>query len=189
MSDRKASVAGRAGNGAPPTPRQLFACFARISLLSVGGGLSAWIRRSVVERNRWMDETQFLSGFALSQIAPGPSAVNLAVFVGATLGGRLGAAASLLGLTVAPFALIVVLGWAIGVHPLPAAASRALAGLGAGAIGLMIATGIRMGRRGLRGAVPLALAVATTAALAAGVKLLAVLAVALPLSLLLLGRP
>ncbi len=136
-----------------------------------------------------MDDTHFLSGYALSQIAPGPSAVNLAVFVGATLGGRLGATASLLGLTAAPFALILVLGWALGAHPLPAAASRALAGLGAGAIALMIATGIRMGRRGLRGAVPVALAVAMTAALASGAKLLVVLAIALPLSLLLLGRP
>ncbi len=156
--------------------------------MSVGGGLSAWIRRSVVERHGWMDDTRFLSGFALSQIAPGPNAVNLAVFVGATLGGRRGAAASLLGLMIAPFALILALGWAVGAHPLPAVVSRVLGGLGAGAIGLMIATGIRMGRRGLRGPASVAIAIATTASLAAGLPLLAGLAIALPLSLLLLGR-
>ncbi len=180
MSERNARAPSREG----PSASALFACFARISLLSVGGGLSAWIRRSVVEQRGWMDERQFLSGFALSQVAPGPSAVNLAVFVGATLGGRRGAAASLVGLIALPFVLILVLGATVGAHELPGAAGRALTGLGAGAIGLMIATGVRMGRAGITGIAEFAVALATTIALASGASLLPVVALALLVSLL-----
>ncbi|MBE7210216.1 MAG: chromate transporter [Gluconacetobacter diazotrophicus] len=172
---------------AAPGLGALAACFARVALLSVGGGLTAWIRRAVVEREGWMGEREFLSGFALSQVAPGPNAVNLAVFVGSTLRGAPGAVASLLGLMLPPLALVLILGWLYAARPVPPPVSHALDGMGAAAVGLLIATGLRMARSALRGALPIVLAVLVAAALAFGLRLLPVIAVSLPLALL-MGR-
>ena len=75
--------------GTRPAPRlaSLFAAFVSIGMMSFGGGLAAWIRREVVQRRGWLDDQQFLSGYALSQLVPGASNVNLSVFIGAQLRG------------------------------------------------------------------------------------------------------
>src|SRR5208282_2387651 len=95
---------------AAPPPRAslpaLFRGFLSIGLSSFGGGLAAWIRREVVERRGWLDDKQFLTGYALSQLVPGPTNVNLAVFIGAQLRGALGVLAALAGLMLVPTALI-----------------------------------------------------------------------------------
>ena len=75
----------------PPSLAALFLSFASIGLMSVGGGLSAWTRREVVQKQGWLDDKQFLSGYALSQLVPGATNVNLAVFIGTQLRGVAGA--------------------------------------------------------------------------------------------------
>ena len=47
---------------------------------------------------RWLDDKQFLSGYALSQLVPGATNVNLAVFIGTQLRGTPGAMACFVGL-------------------------------------------------------------------------------------------
>ena len=78
---------------------------------SFGGGLTAWVRREVVQRRGWMDDQQFLSGYALSQLVPGATNVNLAVFIGTQLRGVPGALACFAGLTAPPLLLMLVI-WA-----------------------------------------------------------------------------
>ena len=80
----------------------LFRGFLSIGLSSFGGGLAAWIRREVVERRGWLDDRQFLTGYALSQLVPGATNVNLAVFIGAQLRGAPGVLAALAGLMLVP---------------------------------------------------------------------------------------
>ncbi len=89
------------GNREPrrPSLASLFVGFVSIGMMSFGGGLAAWIRREVVQRRGWMDDQQFLSGYALSQLVPGATNVNLSVFIGAQLRGVPGAVAAVLGLT------------------------------------------------------------------------------------------
>ncbi len=48
-----------------PVPRPaslaaVFLSFVTIGTTSFGGGLTAWIRRELVERRRWLDDQQFL---------------------------------------------------------------------------------------------------------------------------------
>ena len=102
----------RWGIGQPrrPSLASLFAGFVSIGMMSFGGGLAAWIRREVVQRRGWLDDQQFLSGYALSQLVPGATNVNLAVFIGAQLRGVPGAVAAVLGLTALPVAIVLVLG-------------------------------------------------------------------------------
>ncbi len=175
-----------------PEPRRtslasLFAAFVSIGMMSFGGGLAAWIRREVVQRRGWMDDQQFLSGYALSQIVPGASNVNLSVFIGAQLRGVVGAVTAVVGLTALPVAIVLVLG-AIYLHsrgmPGGGLLSTALTGMGAVAIGLNLGTGIRLARLHIRRLIPALVTVVIAIAIGVlGFRLLHVLAVMLPVSL------
>jgi chromate transporter len=165
----------------------LFVSFMSIGMMSFGGGLAAWTRREVVQRRGWLDDPQFLSGYALSQLIPGATNVNLAVFIGTLMRGASGAVAAFAGLTALPVAIILAAG-ALYLHAQSNSAmawlSGILGGMGAVAIGLSLGTGVRLARRNLRGVVPFAItAVVTTAIGILGLPLIQVLLVMLPVSL------
>jgi chromate transporter len=176
----------------PPTLPALCGCFFRLGAMSFGGGMSAWIRREVVQKRRWIDEGQFLSGLALCQIAPGPNAVNLSVFIGTTLLGALGGIVALLAMLAAPCVILFAAGYVyFTIRALPQGAwfGTLLAGAGAAAIGLNLANGVRLTKRGVRGRTAWVVMVATTLAVGVlGIPLLWTLLVAIPASLLLTPR-
>ena len=87
-----------------PSLASLFISFVSIGMMSFGGGLAAWTRREVVQKRGWLDDKQFLSGYALSQLVPGATNVNLAVFIGTQMRGAAGAIACFCGLTALPVA-------------------------------------------------------------------------------------
>jgi len=172
---------------APPGLTEIFLLFLRIGAVSFGGGMSAWIRREVVQKKGWLEDRQFLAGLALCQITPGANGVNLAIFVGSLLRGAAGAGAAFGGLMAVPFLALLGAG-AVYFHRQDAihaaGLGAALGGVAAAAIGLMLANGIRLSRRNLRGLRPALITLAT--ALAIGwfrLPLLYVLAVVAPASL------
>jgi chromate transporter len=158
--------------------------FLAIGLQSFGGGMSAWIRREVVTKRGWLGEQQFVGGLALAQIAPGANGVNLAVFVGTALRGWAGALAALVGMLLVPVIVILLLGAGfLSVRGVPGVES-AMVGLGAAAIGMNIANGLRMMRRNVQGAVAIALMLVTAGAVGVlGFKLWLVLLAMVPVSL------
>ncbi len=173
---------------ARPSLTQLFLGFVSIGLASFGGGLAAWTRREVVERRGWLDEQQFISGYALSQLVPGATNINLAVFIGTQLRGLPGAIACFWGLTLIPIVIVLTLGAIyFGIQHLPSGAwfSRALSGMGAVAIGMNLGLGITLARRNLRGVTPFVIVAGITLAIGIlGFRLPHVLAVVAPISLL-----
>lgn len=72
---------------------KLFIAFFQIGLLSVGGGYAAlaYINDIVVVQNGWLTQTDFTDLITLSQMTPGPLAINAATFVGTKVGGIVGA--------------------------------------------------------------------------------------------------
>ena len=60
---------------------QLFTHFATLSLLAVGGAITTApeMHRYLVLDNRWLTDTQFVSSIALSQAAPGPNVLFVAL--------------------------------------------------------------------------------------------------------------
>ena len=75
------------------------AAFLKIAMASLGGGLSAWALRVIVEQRRWLNEEEFLAAYTICRILPGPNQVNMAVYVGDPFGGLRGALAAVAGLT------------------------------------------------------------------------------------------
>jgi chromate transporter len=78
-----------------PSLGALAAYFVRLGALGFGGpiALTGAMHRDLVERRRWLSESQYLEGLALAQLAPGPLAAQLAIYIGWLRGGTIGAAA------------------------------------------------------------------------------------------------
>ncbi len=72
---------------------QLFISFLQIGALSFGGGYAAMplIQQQVVTLHGWLSLSEFTDLITISQMTPGPIAINSATFVGTRVGGFWGA--------------------------------------------------------------------------------------------------
>lgn len=77
----------------------LFAHFLAMSMLAVGGALTAApeMQRYLVEQRGWLNDTQFSASIALAQAAPGPNLLFVPV-LGHTIAGLPGAVVALAGM-------------------------------------------------------------------------------------------
>ncbi|MDZ4122103.1 MAG: chromate transporter [Candidatus Cloacimonadaceae bacterium] len=66
--------------------------FIKIGLFSFGGGYAilAMIQHEVVINNQWLSSAEFFDIVAISQMTPGPIAINAATFIGYKKAGILG---------------------------------------------------------------------------------------------------
>ena len=85
--------------------------FLKIGALTIGGGYAMipLIKREVCARHGWITEEEFLDGLAAAQSAPGPIAVNISIYTGYHVRGKMGMLMALLG-TILPstFTILVV---------------------------------------------------------------------------------
>jgi len=164
--------------------------FARISVLSVGGATMAWIRDETVKRRQWLSEDEFAQALAVCQLLPGANTLNMAVFLGSEMAGVGGALAALLGLTTVPFLLVLGLGVVYGRIEQGPRLAGIFQGLGAGAAGVALGTGLQMGQKHLRDRSLVLVAVLVFVLLAvARLHMLLVVPLVLTVSLLLRRRP
>lgn len=72
----------------------LFVSYLKIGFFGFGGGYAmlSLIQNEVVVRNGWMTNSEFADIVAVSQITPGPIAINSATYVGYTVGSQAGTA-------------------------------------------------------------------------------------------------
>ena len=144
-----------------PSLITLFTVFFRIGLLSFGGGLSGWVFREVVLLRSWLDEDEFMSGLAMSQILPGANITNLAVYVGQKLYGVLGAATAFFALLCGPFFAVIGLASVYSaISGLPFV-ETAMTGVAAAAVGLLLIVAFR-GMRRASGHIPSLIALTAT---------------------------
>lgn len=169
----------------PPSVPALFFAFARMSLAGYGGVLP-FARRGIVEQHRWMTADEFNETFALCHFLPGPNIVNFSMVFGARLRGIVGGLAAFAGLLLPPMLVMTVLA-ALYMHfGEIEALRRILAGVASAAVGLLIATVLRMTmplfkRRDIAGFVMLMIVLAAIGI--ARWPLAAVLLVTIPVSL------
>jgi chromate transporter len=69
--------------------------FLRLGTAGFGGpiALAGFMQRDLVETRRWISRQDYLDGLALAQLAPGPLAAQLAMYLGYVRGGVAGASA------------------------------------------------------------------------------------------------
>ena len=92
---------------------KLFWSFFQIGLFSVGGGYAAMplIQHQVVELNNWLTMQEFVDIITISQMTPGPIAINSATFVGIQIAGLSGAIVATLGCVFPSCVIVLTLAW------------------------------------------------------------------------------
>ena len=92
---------------------ELFWSFFQIGLFSVGGGYAAMplIQHQVVDLHGWMTLQEFIDIITISQMTPGPIAINSATFVGIQIAGLPGAIIATLGCVFPSCVIVLTLAW------------------------------------------------------------------------------
>lgn len=89
---------------------QIFLVFLKIGAITFGGGLAMIpiIRRDIVDR-KWINDDELADYIAVSQVAPGMIAINIAVLVGTHLRGKKGAFVAVLGVALPSLIIITII--------------------------------------------------------------------------------
>jgi len=90
---------------------QLIAYFLHLGTFGFGGpiALCGYMQRDLVERRRWISAADYKEGLALAQLAPGPLAAQLAIYLGWIRGRVLGATLVGLAFVLPSFVMVLAL--------------------------------------------------------------------------------
>ena len=90
---------------------QLFVSFARVGVLTFGGGYAMIpiLERVIVDRRGWATSEELMDYYAVGQCTPGVIAVNTATFIGFKTAGNLGGIVATLGVVFPSFVIISVI--------------------------------------------------------------------------------
>lgn len=99
----------RHGGGAS----EVFRVFLKLGLTSFGGPIAhlGYFRRELVERRRWVSESDYAQLLALCQFLPGPASSQLGLSLGLLRGGWWGALAAFVGFTLPSALLLLGFAW------------------------------------------------------------------------------
>jgi len=131
----------------------IFLTFAMIGLTGFGGGMAivAMVERICVREKEWISSEEFMHGLAFGQIL-GPFSLNVCTFTGHHLRGIRGGIVAAVGFILPSFLLVSLLSWIyFTYHKLPQL-QAALKGTNPVIIGLIVVVAIDMGRKQIKGA-------------------------------------
>jgi chromate transporter len=98
-----------------PTCRlsELVAYFLRLGTLGFGGpiALTGYMQKDLVEERGWISKEDYLQGLALAQLAPGPLAAQLAIYLGWVRFGVWGATLVSVAFILPSFLMVLALAW------------------------------------------------------------------------------
>lgn len=127
---------------------ELFLSFLQIGALSFGGGYAAMplIQNQVVSIHGWLTMKEFTDLVTISQMTPGPIAINSATFVGYQVCGTFGAFCATLGVVLPSFLIILLVARFYAAFRASAAVSGAMSGLRPAVIGMIGAAAVSVGQ-------------------------------------------
>jgi len=90
---------------------ELYLSFLQVGALSLGGGFAALplIEEQIITNRAWLTQAEFNDILAISQMTPGPIALNVSVFVGRNMAGIPGSIIATLGCVTAPVSISLVM--------------------------------------------------------------------------------
>jgi chromate transporter len=124
-----------------------------LEFLTIGatsfGGVVPYLRGSLVSKQNWLSDREFVEMLSISQSLPGLNATNMAILVGQKLNGALGAIVAVLGICLPGSLLMFVVGIVYRAHGDHAWATGALKGVAAASVGLILSTVVQLSKRSL----------------------------------------
>ena len=138
-----------------PPPRyslwQLTAYFLRLGALGFGGpvALVGYMHRDLVEQRAWLTEADYKEGMALAQMAPGPLAAQLAIYLGYVHYRVVGATLAGIAFVIPSFLMVIALGWAYVTFSGLQWMQSVFYGVGAAVIGIIAVSASKLTRKSL----------------------------------------
>jgi chromate transporter len=124
-----------------------------LEFLTIGatsfGGVVPYLRGSLVNKQRWLSDKEFVEMLSISQSLPGLNATNMAILVGQKLKGSLGAIVAVLGICLPGSVLMFIVGIFYRIHGDHAWATGALKGVAAASVGLVLSTVVQLSKKSL----------------------------------------
>jgi chromate transporter len=113
--------------------------FLKLGTWGFGGpvALVGYMHRDLVEEKNWLTEEEYKEGLALAQLAPGPLAAQLGIYIGFVHYGLVGASLTGLAFVVPSFIMVVLLGMAYQLYGGLAWMQAVFYGVGAAVIGII----------------------------------------------------
>ena len=122
---------------------QLFWEYFKIGLFAVGGGMATLpFLYDVSDKTGWFTYSQLADMIAVSESTPGPIGINMATYVGFTVGGIPGAAVATLAMIIPGIVIVLVVARMLGKFRGNRVVEAAFYGLRPASTGLIAAAGI-----------------------------------------------
>src|SRR6516165_4493061 len=88
--------------------------FLKLGCIGFGGpiALVGYMQKDLVEKRQWISLEDYLDGLAFSQLAPGPLAAQLAMYLGFVRAGFVGATLVAVAFILPSFLMVAAIGWA-----------------------------------------------------------------------------
>jgi chromate transporter len=127
----------------------LVSYFLRLGTWGFGGpvALVGYMHRDLVERRGWISEADYREGLALAQLAPGPLAAQLSIYLGYVHYRILGATLVGIAFVLPSFLMVVALGWAYTLYGGLSWMQAVFYGVGASVIGIIAVSSYKLTRR------------------------------------------
>ncbi len=124
---------------------KIFAAFALIGVTSFGGGIVAYLRHALVEKEKWLDADEFMGALEIAQTLPGLNSTNMSVIVGRKLRGAIGSVVAVVGMILPGAVILTGLGFAYVALRHDPKVAVILTGVAAAAVGLLLQVTLKIG--------------------------------------------
>jgi chromate transporter len=129
--------------------RQLVLYALKLGTIGFGGpiALIGYMHRDLVVKRQWISEEDYKDGLALAQLAPGPLAAQMAMYLGFVDFGVLGATLVGIAFVLPSFLMVLALGWAYQHYGGIDWMQSVFYGVGASVIGIILISAYRLTAR------------------------------------------
>lgn len=130
----------------PCTLRQFLGYFLYLGTFGFGGpiALAGYMQKDLVEKRGWISKQDYIDGLALAQLAPGPLAAQLAMYLGYVRAGVFGATMVSLAFILPSFFMVLGTSWLYVRFGGLAWMQALFYGIGAAVIGIIVRSAYKM---------------------------------------------
>jgi chromate transporter len=130
---------------------QLILYFLKLGTTGFGGpvALVGYMHKDLVEQRQWISEEEYKNGLALAQLAPGPLAAQLAIYLGFVHFRILGATLAGIAFVIPSFIMVVLLGIAYKTYGGLAWMQAVFYGIGAAVIGIIAMSSYKLTQKSI----------------------------------------
>ena len=139
-------TASESDSTVPCRLREFLAYFLYLGTFGFGGpiALAGYMQRDLVEQRRWISKDDYVDGLALAQLAPGPLAAQLAMYLGYVRAGLLGATLVALVFVLPSFLMVLAISWLYVRFGGLAWMQALFYGIGAAVIGIIVRSAYKL---------------------------------------------